>query len=123
MGVHSTHLVLEALQSELTCEPSFSAYLCRTHLGHTGNHVLNETLDCTEASNVFPATLPYRQGDLVGLARKEPDVHINVADILRQGSPGALDGNLTGLYGDLDSLGNVELLGLENVLHLRVRDR
>ena len=95
----------------------------RTHLGYTSNHVLNETLDCTEASNVFPAALPYRQGDLVRFARNEPDVHVNVADILRQSPPRALDGDLSGFDGDLNSLREFELLGLENVLHLRPRDR
>lgn len=89
------------------------------YLRHTGDHVDDEGLDSPQARNVLAAALPYREGDLVGLALQQPDVHVDVADILVQGSAGTLDRDETGLDVDFNTLGNVELFGLEDVPHLK----
>ena len=67
---------------------------------------------------MLAATLPDSEGDLVGLALEDPDVHVDVTDILRQRSAGALDGDDAGLDVDGNPLRNVEFFGLEDVPHL-----
>ena len=67
---------------------------------------------------MLAATLPYCERNLVRLALLEPDVHVDVTNILRQLSAGARDCNETGLDVDSNSLRNVELFGLEDVPHL-----
>lgn len=90
----------------------------KAHLGDTGDHVGDETPECPEDSDVLPATLPDRQGDLVRLALHQPDVDISVPQVLGEGSAGASNGDEAGLDGDFNTLRNVELFGLENVPHL-----
>ena len=89
-----------------------------THLGNTGDHVNNEGLDCPQASNMLAAALPHSKADLVVLSLLEPDVHVDMTDILRQRPAGALNGNEAGLDVDGDSLGDGEFFGLEDVAHL-----
>ena len=69
---------------------------------------------------MLTATLPYCECHLVGLALLQPDVHVDVADILRQRAPRSLNGDLAGLDGYLNSLGNVQLFSFENVAHLEL---
>ena len=117
MGVDGAHLVLEALtivQGQIT----FCFEGLATYLGHTGDHVDDEGLDCPQASNVLATALPYREADLVVLSLLKPDVHVDMTDVLRQSSTRTLDGNEAGLDVHGDTLGDVELFGLENVTHL-----
>ena len=67
---------------------------------------------------MLAATLPDSEGDLVGLALEDSDVHVDVTDILVKGSPRALNGDETGLDADFNAGWNVELFGLEDVPHL-----
>ena len=94
-------------------------YLC-----YTGDHVLNETLNRAQARDVLAAALPYGQRNLLVLAALEqPDVHIDMANIFREGSSGASDGDETRLDLNFDTLGNVEFFGLEDVPHLWLKTR
>ena len=67
---------------------------------------------------MLTATLPYCKRNLVRLALLEPDVHVDVTDILRQLSAGTRYGDETGLDADFNAGWNVELFGLEDVPHL-----
>lgn len=67
---------------------------------------------------MLTATLPYCKRNLVRLALLEPDVHVDVTDILRQLSAGTRYGDETGLDVDSNPLRNVEFFGLEDVPHL-----
>ena len=67
---------------------------------------------------MLAATLPYRKADFVVLALLEPNVHVDMTNILREGSAGALHGDETGLDADFNAGWNVELFGLEDVPHL-----
>ena len=67
---------------------------------------------------MLAATLPYRKADFVVLALLEPNVHVDMTNILREGSAGALHGDETGLDIDGDSLWDIELFSLEDVPHL-----
>ena len=67
---------------------------------------------------MLATALPYREADLVRLSLLNPDVHVNVPDILGQRSTGALDGNEAGLDVHGDTLGDGEFFGLEDVPHL-----
>ena len=98
MGVDGSHLVEESL-------------------GDTDDHVLDERSDGSEAGNVLSASVPDTQGDRVGLL-DELDVHVDVPDVLVENTsrPGHLDDS--GLDGDSDALGDGEVFGLEDVLHL-----
>ena len=67
---------------------------------------------------MLTAALPYCECHLVGLALLQPDVHVDVTDILRQRSTRALDGDDAGLDVDGNPLRDVEFFGLEDVPHL-----
>ena len=67
---------------------------------------------------MLAATLPYGKADLVVLALLQPDVHVDVTDILGQRSTRALNGNEAGLDVHGDTLGDGEFFGLEDVPHL-----
>ena len=88
------------------------------HLRDTSDHVDNERPKCAEDSDVLPAALPDGEDHTVGLAVDETDVDIGVPEVLGEGSAGTLDGDKAGLDGDVNTLRNVELFGLENVPHL-----
>lgn len=68
---------------------------------------------------MLATTLPYCEGDLVRLALHQPDVHINVSDILGQCAAGTLDRDKARLDLDGNPLGNVQFFGLEDVPHLQ----
>jgi hypothetical protein len=101
MGVDSTHFVAESL--------------C-----YTSDHVGNERLDGTQACIVLAAALPDSEVNLVHLSRNKANVHVNMADILCEGSTGALHSDEAGLDGDLNVLRNIEIFCLEDVLHLQI---
>ena len=67
---------------------------------------------------MLAAALPHSEADLVVLSLLEPDVHVDMTDILRQRPAGALNGNEAGLDVNGDSLGDGEFFGLEDVAHL-----
>lgn len=52
---------------------------------------------------MLPSALPYSESDLVGLALDQPDVHVDMADILGQSAAGTLDGDETRFNGDLNT--------------------
>ncbi len=87
-------------------------------LCNASNHVGDETFDCSQASYMLPAALPHCEGDFCGLALDEPNVHVDMADVLGQCSPGPFDSDKAGLDGDVNSLGDVEFFCLEYVPHL-----
>jgi hypothetical protein len=68
---------------------------------------------------MLSAALPHSKGNLVGFALHNPDVHINVSDILCEGAAGSLHSDDAGFYVDVDALWDFELFGLEDVPHLR----
>ncbi len=70
---------------------------------------------------MLTATLPYCEGDLILAALDKSDVHVDMADVLRQGSPWAGDGYETGFDGDGNVGGDYEFFGLEDVPHLHVK--
>ena len=118
MGIYSAHLVLEALYVPKVAWKTWLQGGESTDLGDASDHVDDEGLNCPQASDVLAATLPYREADLDVLALLEPDVHVNVTDILRQRSAGTLDGNEAGLDVHGDSFRDVEFFSLEDVTHL-----
>jgi len=93
VSVDGTHLVEEALRD-------------------ASNHVLDQGFDCSQAGDMLPSTLPDSKKNLVGRALGEPDIHINVSDILRECSSRTSDRNDAGLDGDLDALRNVKFFCL-----------
>ena len=90
-----------------------------TYFGNASDHIDNKTFDCSEAGDMLSTSLPYCKRDLIALALDQPDIHVDVTDILRQCSAGTSDSDEAGLDVDGDSLRNVELFGLEDVPHLR----
>jgi len=98
MGVDGTHFVSEAL-------------------GNTVNHVVDHTLDCPQACNMFPSSLPNSKRNFGTFALDQPDVHVDVLDVLCEGTARASHGNDTGFDGHGDSLWDVEFFGLEDVPH------
>lgn len=58
---------------------------------------------------MLPATLPDGEGDFRGtLGFYHPDVHVDVSDILDKGAFPTLDGDDTGLDGNLNTFGDVK---------------
>jgi len=90
MGIHCPHFVLEALRNTL-------------------DHIRDETPDRPQAGNVLPATLPDGEsnfGRVIGF--HQPNVHVDVSDILDEGTSWPLDGDDTGLDGNVDTLRDLE---------------
>jgi hypothetical protein len=95
MGIYVTHLVLETL-------------------GDTGDHVVDNGSDSADASNVLAVTVVDNELELVftnGL-----DLHVKMAQVLGEFTAGSLDGDNARLDGDINTLGNDELVVLVNVL-------
>jgi hypothetical protein len=115
VGVHGTHFVQETL---LTCYYTLRLILQRSHLGDTGNQVLHQAAHSAKLSDVLTATLPDRKDDLGLGALLELNVHVNMANVLLEFAPWTLDGDEARLDGNGNALRNLELFGLENVLHL-----
>lgn len=91
-----------------------------TNLSDTSDHVVDKGPDCAQTCDMLAATLPHCEGDFVCLPLQQPDVHVNMADVLSEGSSWSSDRNEAGLDGDFNTLWNVELFGLEDVPHLKV---
>lgn len=67
---------------------------------------------------MLAATLPYCEGDLILAALDKSNIHVDMADVLRQGSPWAGDGDEARFDGDSNVGGDYEFFGLEDVPHL-----
>lgn len=67
---------------------------------------------------MLAAALPDGEEDLGLLALDDTDVHVDMADVLGEGSPRASNADDTGLDGDLDALGDIEFFNLLDVQHL-----
>ena len=68
---------------------------------------------------MLPATLPDSESNLGSvLGFHQPDVHIDVSDILDEGTPWTLDGDDTGLDGNVNTLGDIEFFCRVDVPHL-----
>lgn len=82
----------------------------RTNLRNSLDHVRDETPNGSQAGNVLPATLPDCEGDPGSvLSFHQPDVHVNVSDVLDDGASWTGNGDDTGLDGNVDTLRNIEL--------------
>jgi hypothetical protein len=95
MGIYVTHLVFETLSD-------------------TGDHVVDNGSDSADASNVLAVTVVDNELELVltnGL-----DLHVKVTQVLGEFTAGSLDGDNARLDGDINTLGNDELVVLVNVL-------
>lgn len=71
---------------------------------------------------MLATTLPDSEGnDVLAVLghRLELDVHVDMSEVLGEGSSGTSDGNDPGLDNDGDSFGDGELFGGENVTHTR----
>lgn len=68
---------------------------------------------------MLPATLPDGESDLGGiLGFHQPDIHVDVSDILDEVTPWSLDGDDTGLDSNVNTLGNIEFFCRVDVPHL-----
>jgi len=99
MSVDGTHFVSEAL-------------------GDTVNHIVDQTLDRPQACNMLPSSLPNGERNFGAFALDQPDVHVDMLDVLCEGTAGASYRNDTGFEGHGDSLWDFEFFGLEDVPHL-----
>jgi hypothetical protein len=88
-------------------------------LGYTGDHIFDERLDGAEARDVFATTLPNSKSNLRPLSFDELDVHVDMADVLLELAPSALDDDDARLDGDGNALRNDQLFCLQNVTHPR----
>jgi len=69
---------------------------------------------------MFPTSLPDSQGNFCGLSLKDADVHIDVTDILREGSAGSSNRDQARLDRDFNTGRDFEFFCLEDVPHLRI---
>ena len=68
---------------------------------------------------MLPAALPNSESNLgVALVFHQPDVHVDVSDILDENTPWTLDGDDTGLDGNVNTLGDIEFFCRVDVPHL-----
>ena len=68
---------------------------------------------------MLPAALPNGESNFGGaLGFHQPDVHIDMSDILDEGTPWTLNGDDTGLDGNVDAFRDIELFCRVNVPHL-----
>lgn len=67
---------------------------------------------------MFSSSLPDCKRDLRCFALQQPNIHINMSNILRQCSSGSSNGNETRLDGNFNIGGDFEFFGLEDVPHL-----
>lgn len=120
VSVYCAHLVLETLGDDDLSESQEWKGNNLSNLCYTSNHVHNETFDRPQTSYMLSAALPYCECNLVRLALLQPDVHVDMADILVESTPRAFDSDQPGLDGDFHTLWDVEFFGLEDVPHLRI---
>ena len=68
---------------------------------------------------MLPSSLPYSESNLGGtLGFHQPDVHVDMSDILHKGAPWTLDSDDTGLDGNVNAFGDIEFLCRVDVPHL-----
>ena len=68
---------------------------------------------------MLPATLPDGESNLGGaLVFHQPNVHVDVSDVLDEGTPWTLDGDDTGLDGNIDAVRDFEFFCRVDVPHL-----
>ena len=68
---------------------------------------------------MLPATLPDGESNLGGvLAFHQPDVHVDMPDVLDEGTPWSLNSDDTGLDGNVNTLGDIEFFCRVDVPHL-----
>lgn len=97
MGVDVAHLVLETL-------------------GDTDDQVVDEGSDGSESSDIFSRSVVNLNANNILLRPRKVDS--DVAQVLGELASGALNGDVTGLDVDLDSLRNLQGLETVNVSHL-----
>jgi len=96
MGIDETHLVLVTL-------------------GDTNDHVVDQRADGAEASNVLALAVPDSETET---GRVELDnIHVNMTEVLGQGTTGTSNGDDTGLDINLDIVRDGENLFLVDILH------
>jgi len=98
MGIYVTHLVLETL-------------------GNTGNHVVDNGTDGANASNVLAIAVVDNKLKL--LLTSELDLHVKVTKVLGELAAGTLDGHNARLDGDINVVGDDELVVLVDVLRTK----
>jgi hypothetical protein len=86
------------------------AHLVLVTLGDTDDHVVDQRADGAEASNVLALSVPDNETKAGGI--ELDDVHLDVTEVLDEGSTGTLDGDVTGLDLDLNTGGDGENLFL-----------
>jgi len=96
MGVDETHLVLVTL-------------------GDTDDHVVDQGADGAEASDVLALAVPDNKAEAGGIHLD--NVHLNVTEVLVEGTAGTSDGDLAGLDLNSDALRDSEDFFLVDVLH------
>jgi hypothetical protein len=96
------------------------AHLVLVTLGDTDDHVVDQGADGAEASNVLALAVPDNEAEAGGIQLN--NVHLDVTEVLVEGTTGTGDGDLASLDLDLDALGDSENLFLVDILHF-VRGR
>jgi hypothetical protein len=95
MGIYVAHLVLETL-------------------GDTSDHVVDDGADSTDASNVLAVAVVDNELEL--LLTNGLDLHVKVTEVLGELTSRPLDSDNARLDGDINVLGNDELVVLVDVL-------
>ena len=95
MGIYVTHLVLETL-------------------GDTSDHVVDDGANSADASNVLAVAVVDNKLEL--LLTIELDLHVKMTEVLGELAAGTLNGHNARLDGDINVLGDDELVVLVDVL-------
>jgi len=95
MGIYVTHLVLETL-------------------GDTSDHVVDDGTNGADASNVLAVAVVDNKLEL--LLTNGLDLHVKMTEVLGEFTARSLDGDNAGLDGDINVLGDDELVVLVDVL-------
>jgi len=117
MGIYGTHFVSESLLYPQIVQLWY-AYVF-PHLGHSNDHVVDQTANCSKASDVLPAALPNSQSDLRCLPFQDSDIHVDMSDVLGQGTTRTSNSDETGFYCNFNAGRNVEFFCFDNVPHLK----
>jgi len=96
------------------------AHLVLVTLGDTNDHVVNQGADGAEASNVLALAVPDNEAETSGI--QLDNLHLNVTEVLVEGTAGSLDGDVTSLDLDLNAGGDSEDFFLVDVLHCVLRE-
>ena len=73
-----------------------------THLGYTGNHVVDMAAHGTNASQLLPVAKPYLHTELFALLAKCFHLHIDVFELLYKSSSCSFDSYSTRFDGNSD---------------------